>query len=82
MNVQISIVVIALAVASLALAPSPIINQSADAKPWCETQGKSSNWVFGCKNGWWDHDHCQDYRPESGDYAKGYKVGWDKGSCK
>jgi hypothetical protein len=87
MNAQIGMLVIAVGVASIALAPSLIVNQSADAqssssKPWCESQGKSSDWVFGCKNGWWDHDHCQPYRPESGHYARGYVVGWDKGSCK
>jgi hypothetical protein len=47
-----------------------------------EYQGKSSSWKFGCQNGWWDHDHCQSYNPESGQYAHGYSVGWAKGHCK
>lgn len=47
-----------------------------------EYQGKSSSWKFGCQNGWWDHDHCQSYNPESGQYAYGYAVGWAKGYCK
>ena len=47
-----------------------------------EYQGKSSSWKFGCQNGWFDHDHCQAYYPETGQYAKGYEVGWAKGHCK
>lgn len=47
-----------------------------------EYQGKSSSWKFGCQNGWWDHNHCQSYNPESGQYAHGYAVGWAKGHCK
>ena len=42
---------------------------------------KPHAWVTGCKDGWYDHDHCLSYSPGSGDYAKGYKVGWAKGSC-
>lgn len=47
-----------------------------------EYQSKSSSWKFGCQNGWWDHNHCQSYNPESGQYAQGYAVGWTKGHCK
>jgi hypothetical protein len=88
MNVRIGVLLVALGVASMALAPSLIINQSADAqstsdKHWCRNQkDKSGDWIFGCQNGWWDHNHCQDYRPETGHYARGYVVGWERGSCK
>jgi hypothetical protein len=87
MNARIRILVIALGVVSLAVAPSLIINQAADASShhkWCENQGKSVNWVNGCKQGWWDHDHCNPYDPdgESNAFYTGYKVGWKKGHCK
>jgi hypothetical protein len=83
MNLGISILVIAFAIASIGLAPSLMISQSASAvSHWCENQGKSSAWVEGCKNGWSDHDKCYSYDHElNGDMAKGYKVGWSKGSC-
>ena len=75
--------VIVVALTLMALTPSLMFNQSAEANPWCESQkGKSNDWVLGCKGGWYDHDRCYSYSPESGDYAKGYKVGWDKGSCR
>ena len=47
-----------------------------------EYAGKYQNWINGCQQGWWDHNHCWGYNPGSGDYAKGYKVGWIKGQCK
>jgi hypothetical protein len=85
MNVRISILVIALGVVPLAIAPTLIISQPADAAShWCENQGKSVNWANGCKQGWSDHDHCYPYDPdgESNAFYTGYKVGWKKGSCK
>jgi hypothetical protein len=75
MDVRITILVIALGVASLTLAPTLLINQSADA------QSKDSNqWVWGCQSGWFDHDHCQEYYPVNS--KAGYKAGWDHGNCK
>jgi hypothetical protein len=44
--------------------------------------GKSNAWINGCQQGWWDHNHCWGYSPGTGDYAKGYSVGWTKGQCK
>jgi hypothetical protein len=85
MNVRIGILVIALGVVSLALAPTLITSQPVDAAThWCQNQGKSVNWVNGCKNGWYDHDHCYPYDPdgESNAFYTGYKVGWKKGHCK
>ena len=90
MNARISILLIGLAVVSVALAPSLTISQSADAQSttssdphWCRNQkDKSGDWIFGCQNGWWDHNHCQDFRPESGHYARGYIVGWERGHCR
>jgi hypothetical protein len=76
---------IAIAVTSLAFAPSIVNIQPVDAAShWCENQGKSQNWVNGCKQGWYDHDHCYKYDPdgESNAFASGYKVGWKHGSCK
>lgn len=82
MNTKISSLVIALAVASMALTPL-IMNQNADAAShFCADQkGKPHAWITGCKDGWYDHNNCSSYSPGSGDYAKGYKVGWAKGSC-
>lgn len=84
MEITKKIAVIALVVASMALAPSIVFNQPAKAASnWCENQGKSQNWVNGCKQGWSDHDHCYSYDPdgESNAFASGYKVGWKKGHC-
>lgn len=73
---------IAIAITSIALAPSLIIYQPADAAKHCtDYSGKSEAWIDGCKQGWWDHDHCYQYSPGTGQYASGYKVGWSKGSC-
>ena len=53
------------------------------AKPFCESQtGKSNDWIFGWKWGWYDHNICLAYNLQSEDYAKGYRVGWDKGVYK
>jgi len=85
MNARTGILVITIGIVPLALAPTLIIIQPVDAAThWCEEQGKSVNWVNGCKNGWYDHDHCYPYDPdgESDAFYTGYKVGWKKGSCK
>lgn len=78
------ILMIVLAIASFAFIPSlMMLNQPAKAivdNTFCDN-GKSEGWVDGCKNGWYDHDHCRAYNPVSGDYAKGYVVGWKKGHC-
>jgi hypothetical protein len=37
---------------------------------------------WGCKGSWYDHNMCLAFNPQSGDYAKGYRVGWDKGVYK
>lgn len=80
------LLVIALAVTSMALAPSLIVNKSADAaNHYCiDYKGKSQNWINGCQQGWWDHNRCNPYFPdgESNAFYSGYKVGWMKGSCK
>jgi hypothetical protein len=82
MDSKLSLLVITLAVASIALAPL-IMNQHANAVTKCENEsGKSSAWIEGCKQGWYDHDHCKSYNPGTGEVAKGYSVGWSKGSCK
>ena len=75
---------IAIAITSMALAPSLIIYQPVDATKHCTDYGKSKNWVAGCQQGWWDHNHCNPYDPdgESNDFYNGYKVGWNKGECK
>lgn len=83
MDTKLKLFVIAITVTSLAMTPSLFNINSADAAShWCENQGKSSAWEAGCKDGWYDHDHCLSYNPGSSDYAHGYNVGWKKGSCK
>lgn len=82
MDMRLSSLVIALAIVSVGLFPL-IINQFAQAVTKCEDEtGKSNAWIEGCKQGWYDHDHCKSYNPGTGEVAKGYKVGWSKGSCK
>lgn len=93
MNALTSILVIALGVASLAVAPSLTSNHLANATGartgWCNQQPKDEGWVSGCVDGWYDHDHCKKYDPSGTSqehpnwpYSKGYKVGWDRGHCK
>ncbi len=83
MDTKTSSLVIALSVASMALTPL-IMNQPANAAAsyYCaDEKGKSKAWIEGCKQGWYDHNHCLSYNPGTGEVAKGYKVGWAKGSC-
>ena len=52
---------ILLATASLALAPSlPTLGTAnAAASYYCsDEKGKSHAWIEGCKQGWYDHNHC------------------------
>lgn len=82
MEITTKMIVIVIAITSMALSPSLMFPpQSVDANTYCDN-GKSESWVEGCKQGWYDHDHCKKYNPWKGDYASGYKVGWKKGSCK
>lgn len=82
MDIKIKMLIITMAVASVAILPSLMFTKSAEAKGWCEQQtSKPHAWITGCKDGWYDHDHCLAYNPKSGDYAKGYEVGWNIGSC-
>lgn len=83
MDTKVSLLSIVITVASKALTPLIII-QNADAASFsCAAQnGKSSDWIQGCKDGWFDHDKCLGKSTYSGDYGKGYEVGWSHGSCK
>lgn len=83
MNIKINMLLITLAVASMALSPV-IMNQNSNATShYCANEkGKSNAWIQGCKAGWADHDNCKKYNPGTGEVAQGYKVGWSKGSCK
>ena len=85
MDTNIKILAIALVVISIALSQSLVINKSVDAAThYCtDYKGKSQNWINGCQQGWWDHNHCNSYDPdgESNAFYSGYKVGWNKGQC-
>ncbi|MDF0682345.1 MAG: hypothetical protein P0116_15420 [Candidatus Nitrosocosmicus sp.] len=82
MKIRVNMFAIILATASLALAPSLLNIESANAAYYCsDEKGKSKAWIEGCKQGWYDHNHCLAYNPGTGEVAKGYKVGWSKGSC-
>ncbi len=82
MEINTKLFAIAIAVTSMALAPSLIIYQPADAVKLCRDYAKSNNWIAGCMDGWYDHDHCLAYKGGgSGDYSRGYAIGWEKGSC-
>ena len=77
--------VIVLAITSMALAPSLIINKSVDAASHsCEVKGKSQDWIKGCKQGWSQHDKCEGGDPDDGKsqaYYSGFFAGWKKGHC-
>lgn len=83
MDTKISLLVITIAVASMAMTPLIMNQPSSAASHYCaDEKGKSSAWIDGCKTGWADHDNCKKYNPGTGEVAKGYEVGWSKGSCK
>jgi hypothetical protein len=62
MNSRLQIAIIALVVTTMALAPSLVMNQSAEAashKTKCEAEKrKSESWINGCKEGWFNWDNC------------------------
>jgi len=79
------LVAIAIAVTSLAMAPSLFnINSAVAASGWCEQQYKSGDLIQMCKQGWYDHDHCKKYYPlaDTKQEVAAYKKGWNHGSCK
>ncbi|HZD34591.1 MAG TPA: hypothetical protein VE130_05260 [Nitrososphaeraceae archaeon] len=85
MDNKISLAIISIALASIAIAPSFIMNQPLNAaKHSCEHKGHpiKSEWVRGCKNGWHDCDH-DGYNPYGNkQYVTGYKYGWKNlGKC-
>ena len=85
MDTKSKILVMALTVASLAMAPSLFnINSAAAATSWCEQQVKGSDLIEYCKRGWSDHDHCKKYESlaDTKQEEAAYKKGWDHGSCK
>lgn len=85
MDTNLKIYLIALFGISITLTPSLIVNQSVDAKHYCtDYKAMSQNWINGCQQGWWDHNHYNPYDPEgeSAAFYSGYKVGWNKGHCK
>jgi hypothetical protein len=70
----------AVAIASVAILSALKANKpvnAVDSKGWCESQGKSQNWINGCQQGWSDRDHYNSYDPdgESNSFSDGYKVG-------
>lgn len=82
MDTKISLIFIAIAVASMALTPLITIQNAYAASFSCAPQkGESGAQIQGCKDGWFDHDHCIGESTYSGDYGKGYKIDWSYGSC-
>ena len=85
MEITTKLFAIAVAVTSLAMAPSLFnMNFAVAASHWCEQQVKGSDLISYCKQGWYDHDHCKIYDPQADSKEEGaaYKKGWDHGSCK
>lgn len=82
MNTKTKIFTIALAVATIALAPTLISSQPAHAVTKCEDEkGKSPKWITGCKDGWYNYDDCGNGpsgTPKT-DYERGWVAGWEKG---
>jgi hypothetical protein len=86
MNTRLQIAIIALVVTTMALAPSLVMNQSAEAashKTKCEAEkGKSESWINGCKEGWFNWDNCgTNYPHGSKEFYEGYKAGWEIGKA-
>jgi len=88
MKITFSLFVVTLVVTLLTLAPTLLMSNPVDAASsphYCrDYPGKSQDWINGCQQGWWDHNHCYTYNAdgESNAFASGYKVGWNKGLCK
>ena len=78
MNYTLQITIVALVVTTMALAPSLIMNQSAEAASHvkCEDEkGKSHTWISGCKDGgeyWKDVCGLGPTEGDKGQYAEGY----------
>ena len=74
---------LSLVVTTMALDPSLVINQSAEAASHvikCENEkGKTHQWINGCKDGWYNWDLCGVGPDGTGQYVEGYKDGWEKG---
>ena len=86
MNSRLQIAIIALVVTTVALAPSLVMNQSAEAASHttkCEAEkGKSESWIKGCKDGWFNWDKCgTNYPHNSKEFYEGYKAGWKLGQA-
>jgi hypothetical protein len=86
MKITTKLIAIAIAVTSLAFAPSIVNIQPVEAAShWCEQQYKGDpDLTQMCQQGWYDHDHCKKYNPaaDSKQEASAYKKGWNHGSCK
>ena len=88
---KLKILIIVFAIASVALVPSLMSNQNANAGfDHCkerQSDSESEAWLKGCTQGMDDHDRCKEYKPvtpdprDASDYEKGYRVGWNLGRC-
>ena len=60
MDTSIKILTIALVAISITVAPSLVVSNSVyAASHYCADEiGKSNAWIEGCKQGWYDHNHC------------------------
>ncbi|KAA2283717.1 hypothetical protein [Candidatus Nitrosocosmicus sp. SS] len=86
MKERLQITIIALVVATIAVTPALVMNQSAEAASHttkCEAEkGKSAEWIKGCKDGWFNWDQCgTNYPHGSKEFYEGYKAGWEKGKA-
>ena len=95
MDTRTKLSLIVLAVVSITLFPTLLIYKSANAvdsstqsttqtKGWCESQGKSADWAKGCKQGWYQKDHCYGGDPPDGksqEYYSGFNAGWKHGTA-
>ena len=87
MDYRLQITMVALVITTIALAPSLISSQLAQAQTTkkiikCEDEkGKSHTWITGCKDGWYNWGVCG-VGPEkgaTGQYNEWYAAGWKKG---
>jgi hypothetical protein len=82
MHFRMQAAIIAFVVSTIVLSPTLISSQPAHAVTKCEDEkGKSSQWISGCKDGWYNWDKCGNGpsgTPKT-DYDKGWVAGWNKG---
>ena len=62
MHSRMQVAIVAFSVLTIAIAPTSISSQPAQAISKCEDEkGKSHSWMTGCRDGWYEWDVCGIY---------------------